>query len=604
MNMIGHYPSQSRWDHKKLACHAVMDPAVLPGSLVETESPATCHLFPLQLSPGSEEDEAHEGCSRENLGRIQFSVGYNFQESTLTVKVMKAQELPAKDFSGTSDPFVKIYLLPDKKHKLETKVKRKNLNPHWNETFLFEESETLSQTPLPAAELTEAEAAEGQVHGLPPSAAGCCVRAGNTGDACLGSLRSDPNQKVEHGETLWRLPGEAPTIRLLSAMDSPEGMTQTPESGLLSWTPIVLLQLQHKFTSRVPSTEPGLPRFRLVPGSRGLTCSGMVEFYNGSRGGTILYEAKDRPLGLGSLICNTLQCGSFLTHMSGPEATGTPAPEELKDPKPLPIGWEVRNGSCASMQECFHKTRPQEGSQALSVICSDFQPKVQSRLVGGSSLCEGIAEVRQGSQWATLCDSPAARGQARWDELCREQQCGSLISFHALDADRTSTGLVCTQEKLSLCYQLQKKNNCKRVLVTCQNPNPAGLAPGTVASIILTLVLLVVLLVMCGPLIYKKLVKKFRQKKQRQWIGPTGVNQSMSFHRSHTATVRSQVENPTASHVDNEYSQPPRNSHLSAYPGFMITTLQQCVEEAVENAAQPTEGLLVPEHLFSIPGPF
>lgn len=92
----------------------------------------------LQLSPGSEEDEAHEGCSRENLGRIQFSVGYNFQESTLTVKIMKAQELPAKDFSGTSDPFVKIYLLPDKKHKLETKVKRKNLNPHWNETFLFE----------------------------------------------------------------------------------------------------------------------------------------------------------------------------------------------------------------------------------------------------------------------------------------------------------------------------------------------------------------------------------------------------------------------------------------------------------------------------------
>lgn len=102
-------------------------------------SPQRClPLLCPQLSPGSEEDEAHEGCSRENLGRIQFSVGYNFQESTLTVKIMKAQELPAKDFSGTSDPFVKIYLLPDKKHKLETKVKRKNLNPHWNETFLFE----------------------------------------------------------------------------------------------------------------------------------------------------------------------------------------------------------------------------------------------------------------------------------------------------------------------------------------------------------------------------------------------------------------------------------------------------------------------------------
>uniref|UniRef100_A0A8C1GH79 Synaptotagmin-7 n=1 Tax=Cyprinus carpio TaxID=7962 RepID=A0A8C1GH79_CYPCA len=91
----------------------------------------------LMLSPGSEEEE-HEGPVCEKLGRIQFSVGYNFQDSTLTVKILKGQDLPAKDFSGTSDPFVKLYLLPDKKHKLETKVKRKNLNPHWNETFLFE----------------------------------------------------------------------------------------------------------------------------------------------------------------------------------------------------------------------------------------------------------------------------------------------------------------------------------------------------------------------------------------------------------------------------------------------------------------------------------
>ncbi|XP_067090268.1 synaptotagmin-7 [Osmerus mordax] len=90
----------------------------------------------VMLSPGSDDD--HEGPISEKLGRIQFSVGYSFQDSTLTVKVLKGQELPAKDFSGTSDPFVKLYLLPDKKHRLETKVKRKNLNPHWNETFLFE----------------------------------------------------------------------------------------------------------------------------------------------------------------------------------------------------------------------------------------------------------------------------------------------------------------------------------------------------------------------------------------------------------------------------------------------------------------------------------
>ncbi|XP_037307334.2 rabphilin-3A isoform X1 [Pungitius pungitius] len=91
----------------------------------------------VMLSPGSEDDDG-EGPVSEKLGRIQFSIGYSFQNTTLTVKLLRGQELPAKDFSGTSDPFVKIYLLPDKKNKLETKIKRKNLNPHWNETFLFE----------------------------------------------------------------------------------------------------------------------------------------------------------------------------------------------------------------------------------------------------------------------------------------------------------------------------------------------------------------------------------------------------------------------------------------------------------------------------------
>lgn len=50
----------------------------------------------------------------------------------------QAKELPAKDMSGTSDPYVRVTLLPDKKHRLETKIKRRTLNPRWNETFYFE----------------------------------------------------------------------------------------------------------------------------------------------------------------------------------------------------------------------------------------------------------------------------------------------------------------------------------------------------------------------------------------------------------------------------------------------------------------------------------
>lgn len=79
-----------------------------------------------------------ESSSKEDLGKIYFSISYDSGEMVLSLKILKASGLPAKDFSGTSDPFVKILLLPDKKHKMETRIKRKNLNPTWNEVFRFE----------------------------------------------------------------------------------------------------------------------------------------------------------------------------------------------------------------------------------------------------------------------------------------------------------------------------------------------------------------------------------------------------------------------------------------------------------------------------------
>ncbi|CAH3104665.1 unnamed protein product [Pocillopora meandrina] len=79
-----------------------------------------------------------QSSTKEDLGKVYFSISYDSQEMVLTLKIIKASGLPAKDFSGTSDPFVKILLLPDKKHKMETRIKRKNLNPTWNEVFRFE----------------------------------------------------------------------------------------------------------------------------------------------------------------------------------------------------------------------------------------------------------------------------------------------------------------------------------------------------------------------------------------------------------------------------------------------------------------------------------
>ncbi|XP_029667500.1 synaptotagmin-7 isoform X2 [Formica exsecta] len=74
----------------------------------------------------------------ENVGQIHFSLEYDFQNSTLILRIIQGKDLPAKDLSGTSDPYVRVTLLPDKKHRLETKIKRRTLNPRWNETFYFE----------------------------------------------------------------------------------------------------------------------------------------------------------------------------------------------------------------------------------------------------------------------------------------------------------------------------------------------------------------------------------------------------------------------------------------------------------------------------------
>lgn len=74
---------------------------------------------------------------------VGLQLEYDFNSNSLSVTVIQAEELPALDMGGTSDPYVKVYLLPDKKKKFETKVHRKTLNPVINETFVFKASMAL-----------------------------------------------------------------------------------------------------------------------------------------------------------------------------------------------------------------------------------------------------------------------------------------------------------------------------------------------------------------------------------------------------------------------------------------------------------------------------
>ncbi|CAB3404810.1 unnamed protein product [Caenorhabditis bovis] len=92
-----------------------------------------------ELNDGMEQNEKAQAEEKEEvkLGRIQYKLDYDFQQGQLSVTVIQAEDLPGMDMSGTSDPYVKLYLLPEKKKKVETKVHRKTLNPVFNETFIF-----------------------------------------------------------------------------------------------------------------------------------------------------------------------------------------------------------------------------------------------------------------------------------------------------------------------------------------------------------------------------------------------------------------------------------------------------------------------------------
>lgn len=89
-----------------------------------------------ELTENAEEPEEAKP-EVQKLGKLQYKLEYDFNQNSLSVTVIQAEELPALDMGGTSDPYVKVYLLPDKKKKFETKVHRKTLNPVFNETFVF-----------------------------------------------------------------------------------------------------------------------------------------------------------------------------------------------------------------------------------------------------------------------------------------------------------------------------------------------------------------------------------------------------------------------------------------------------------------------------------
>ncbi|NWY65313.1 DOC2B protein, partial [Erithacus rubecula] len=111
------------------------NPTPSPGSF---SHPHLIPRFSSHLGAFPPQVDKTEDKSLEERGRILISLKYSSQKQGLQVGILRCAHLAAMDANGYSDPYVKIYLKPDedKKSKHKTAVKKKTLNPEFNEVGL------------------------------------------------------------------------------------------------------------------------------------------------------------------------------------------------------------------------------------------------------------------------------------------------------------------------------------------------------------------------------------------------------------------------------------------------------------------------------------
>uniref|UniRef100_A0A3P9CBU1 Synaptotagmin IV n=1 Tax=Maylandia zebra TaxID=106582 RepID=A0A3P9CBU1_9CICH len=97
-----------------------------PSSTLSSQAPT-----PAVDRPQGEDKEA-------GLGTLHFSLEYQEERKAFIVHIKEAHGLtPTDEQSLTSDPYIKLTLLPEKKHRVKTRVLRKTLDPTFDETFSF-----------------------------------------------------------------------------------------------------------------------------------------------------------------------------------------------------------------------------------------------------------------------------------------------------------------------------------------------------------------------------------------------------------------------------------------------------------------------------------
>ncbi|XP_021433320.2 synaptotagmin-4 isoform X2 [Oncorhynchus mykiss] len=111
----------------------VRDLALVSPTSGSLSSQATTHT-----QGDADHNKPQDGGPDVGLGTLHFSLEYNSEKKAFVVHIKEAHGLtPTDDQSLTSDPYIKLTLLPEKKHRVKTRVLRKTLDPVFDETFSF-----------------------------------------------------------------------------------------------------------------------------------------------------------------------------------------------------------------------------------------------------------------------------------------------------------------------------------------------------------------------------------------------------------------------------------------------------------------------------------
>lgn len=99
--------------------------------------PAHVTSPPSYLTSGAG-DTASASAITDDPPMLYFSLYFDIQRRALAVNLMKAENLPQKPASqGSCDPFVMMFLLPNKQEVLQSVIKQRTLNPVFKQVFEF-----------------------------------------------------------------------------------------------------------------------------------------------------------------------------------------------------------------------------------------------------------------------------------------------------------------------------------------------------------------------------------------------------------------------------------------------------------------------------------